>query len=210
MGMFDTYDNLNPDYIPDNTTPEPSEKYFKVDKILPRPMYSIKNNLVGYSWTNGEFFDFTISVDSMITINSDSLVYEKPGEKPDELTVGKYKGQKAYNTQDIKSWTFVGRSTSNAAPYMWVEDKELTYPTDGDQSIIMNTNMTDRYILVNIYNFRWEEMYSQQAEIGESEIIINVNKELSEKLASGVYYCTVKICSEESAFLKDKFMISII
>ena len=74
----------------------------------------------------------------------------------------------------------------------------------------MNTNMTDRYILVNIYNFRWEEMYSQQAEIGESDIIIKVDKELSEKLVSGIYYCVVKICSEESAFIKDKFMISII
>ena len=206
MGMFDKYDNLNPEYIPDNSSPKDIEDYISINKVLPRTLNDVRGRFIGYSWNYGEFFKFKISVDNMITIKEDSLVYDKTEEKPNESTVGKYEGQKAYNTVDGKSWTYVGKTDML---YIWVEDKELSYPIDGDTSIIIHRDMKDSYVLVEIFNFRWEPIYSQQSEIGESTIFIDVNEELSNKLQTGIYYCTVKICSEESCLLKDKFMISI-
>lgn len=206
MSMFDTYDKLNPDYIPDNSTPTPTEEYLTINKVLPRPLYDVRNRFIGYNWNHGEYFDFTLSVNSMITVNNDSLIFEEKEAAPDTYTVGKYEGQKAYNVVDAKSWTYVGRTDSL---YIWVEDTELSYPINGDKSIIIYRDMTDKYILVNIFNFRWEQVYCQQSEVNESSIRLTVDDELSKKLVSGIYYCTVKICSEDSCLLKDKFMISI-
>ena len=204
--MFENYDKLNSDYIPDNSTPKPFNRHLNIHKVLPTPMYDIKNRFVGYSWSSGEYFDFNISVDTTIIVDNDSIIYDNAGEKPDEFTIGGKEGQKAYNTADSKSWTFVGKSDNI---YMWVEDREIIYPVNGDKHITLHTDMTNKFILVDIFNFRWEKMYSQQSEMNESNISISVNEELSKKLLSGVYYCTVKICSEGSALLRDKFAILI-
>lgn len=206
MGMFDKYDNLNPEYIPDNSSPEINEEHISINKVLPRILNDVRNRFIGYSWNHREYFDFKICVDNMIKIREDSLVYDKEGQKPDDYTIGKYEGQKAYNTVDAKSWTYVGRTES---VYVWVEDCEVLYPIDGEKSIIINRDMTNSYITVNIFNFRWESVYIQQSEIGQSTICIEVNEELSKTLTSGIYYCTVTIHSEDNSFLKDKFMISI-
>ena len=207
MGMFDTYDNLNPDYIPDNSTPTPLEKYITINPKLPKPLYNVKGTFLGYKWNHGEYFDFNISVNSIIKINSMSLIFEKSGEIPDNNTVGEFEGQKAYNIVDAKSWTFVGKTE---CIYMWVEDDELIYDINGDKCIEINTDMTNKYILLNIFNFRWESIYEQESKIGESSITINVNEEISKKLTPGIYYCTVKICSEDTCQIKNKFMIWII
>jgi hypothetical protein len=206
MGMFDKYDNLNPEYVPDNTTPKRLEEYLSINKVLPRPLRDVRGNIIGYGWNSGEYFNLNISVDNLIVINNDSIVYDEGNEKPTQYTVGEYKGQKCYNTVDAKSWTYVGRTDSL---YVWVEDNELTYPIDGDRSIIIHRDMTNKYILVNIYNFRWEEVYSKQSNIGESSISIVVDEEFSKLTPSGIYYCTVKICGQDDSLIKDKFMISI-
>ena len=78
--MFDNYDKLNPDYIPNNTTTYLDTEYLTIDSEVPRPMYDIKNNFIGYTWDEGESFDFKMSVDDMITIRRNSLIYEKAGE----------------------------------------------------------------------------------------------------------------------------------
>lgn len=206
MGMFDKYDKLNPDYIPNNTTTYLGTEYLTIDSEVPRPMYDIKNNFIGYTWDEGEFFDFKLSVDDMITVRENSLIYDKPGEGPDLYTIAEMEGQQAYNVVDAKSWTFTGKAENL---YIWIEDTELTYPTKGDKSIMINTDMTDAYIQMNIYNFRWENIYSQNGEIGESDIVLHIDNEMSETLKPGVYYVTLKICSEKEHFVKSRFMINI-
>ena len=110
MGMFDNYDNLNPDYIPNNTTKYIDKYYLTINSQIPRPLYDIKNNFLGYSWDNGEIFDFNMSVDDMITIRENSIIYDTPGESPDTYTIGEIEGQQAYNVVDAKSWTFSGKT----------------------------------------------------------------------------------------------------
>ena len=206
MGMFDTYDKLNPDYIPNNTTDYKDIYYLTIDSEIPRPMYDIKNNFLGYTWDKGEIFDFNISVDDMITVRENSIIYEHSGEQPDIYTVAEVEGQQAYNIVDCKSWTFSGK-TENL--YIWVEDTELTYPVNGDKSIMINTDMTDAHIQLDIYNFRWENIHTQNGEIGESDIVLHIDEEISKLLKPGVYYVTLKICSEETQFIKSRFMINI-
>ena len=204
--MFDNYDKLNPDYIPNNTTTYLDTEYLTIDSEVPRPMYDIKNNFIGYTWDEGESFDFKMSVDDMITIRRNSLIYEKAGEHPDVYTVAEVGGQQAYNVVDAKSWTFTGKSSNL---YIWVEDDELTYPVNGDKSIMINTDMTDAYIELDIYNFRWEKIYSQNGEVGNSDIVLHIDSEMSDILKPGVYYVTLKICSEKEQFVKSRFMINI-
>ena len=206
MSMFENYDNLNINYVPDNSSLKPIEKYLVVNEVLPRPLCNAKGRVIGYGWKFGEYFDFRISTDYKITVYSTSLLYNEPDTGPDGSTVGEYKGQKAYNTADAKSWTFVGMCDSI---YMWIEDSEIIYPADGDKTITMSVNMTNKHISVEIYNHRWELLYSKDGSVGESSIDIVVDEELSETLKAGAYFCLVKIISPDSSIVKDKFIISI-
>ena len=206
MGMFDTYDRLNPNYIPNNTTNYKDLYYSTIASEMPKQLYDAENNFIGYSWDKNEIFDFKISVDDMITVRENAIIFNKPGECPDTYTVATVSGQQAYNVVDCKSWTFSGK-TENL--YIWVEDEELTYPINGDKSIMINTDMTDAYIQLDIYNFRWENIYTQNGEIGQSDIVLKINEEISDILKAGIYYLTLKICSENKNFIKSRFMINI-
>lgn len=206
MGMFDNYHRLNPDYVPNNTTTYLDAEYLTIDSEVPRPMYDHKNNFIGYTWDEGEFFDFNLSVNDRIAVKENSLIFNNLGEGPDTHTVAEVEGQQAYNTVDAKSWTYVGKTNSL---YIWIEDTELTYPVKGDKSITVNTDMTDKHIELGIYNFRWEKVYSQIGKIGNSDIVLQIDEEMSNILRPGVYYVTLKICSEETQTIKSRFMINI-
>lgn len=206
MGMFDRYDNLSSDYIPDNTTTYLDKEFLTIDSQIPRPMYDINNNFIGYSWDKGELFEFEVSVDDMITVRKNSLLFNNTGEAPDSYTVAETIGQQAYNTVDAKSWTFVGK-TDNL--YNWIEDDELLYPVNGDKSIIIHTDMTNKYIELSIFNFRQELVYSQQGVLNESSLMLKVDEELSKILNSGIYNVEVKICSDEMDFIKSRYLFSI-
>ena len=74
---------------------------------------------------------------------------------------------------------------------------------------MINTDMTNAHIQLDIYNFRWENIYTQNGEIGESDIVLKIDGEISKMLRPGIYYLTLKICSEERQFIKSRFMINI-
>ena len=207
MGMFDKYDKLNPDYIPDNSSQDSDDfDYTLLDNDLPRTMYDALNRFIGYTWNHNESFDFVLSVNDTISIKKDSIIYNEPGKCPNKYTVANREGQQAYNIVDAKSWTYIGRADSL---YVWVEDDVLTYPIDGDKTITVNTDMTDKYIQLDIFNFRWEKVHSTTSANNESIIVLKIDEEMHKKLPSGIYYITLKICSEDSVQLKDKFMVSI-
>lgn len=203
MGMFDTYDRLDPDYIPDNTSPKYCNRYLTITNKLPRITYDTKNRFIGYSWDYGDIFDFTISVDDVIAVRKDSLIFNNTGEKPDNNTVGIYKGQQAYNTVDGISWTFVGQS---ADIYIWKQDEKLTYPMDGDKKLIIKKDMQNKSIVVDIYNFRWENLMSFTND-NSSTIDISINDDVNKKLLKGVYYCTVFIVDSDNRYLQNKYML---
>lgn len=205
MGMFDTYDSLNPNYIPDNSTNK-IEQYKYIEKELPYKVYDIKNRFVGYKWNYNDRFVFPISVDNTICVDEDALIYTNKDECPDTHTVGTHIGQKAYNTIDSKSWTYCGESNNI---YLWVEDDFIIYSAKGDKEITLSTDMNERKIEVTIYNFKWEVVYKHMGDIGASTTHINIDNELNEVLVPGLYYVVINISGEDTSQMFSKYNIII-
>lgn len=201
MSIFDNYDNLHPDYIPDNTSPSISNDRRYFDEKLPKRVCNIKGNFVGYKWTYGDTFDLTFTVEDTINVYSNSILYNKIGEQPTTETAGET-GQQAYNLVDVKSWTCVGISSGL---FIWVEDDCVSYPADGDMSITFTPFNTEKQIEVEIYNFRWE-LVDTYSNLGATTIKIVVDKDTSIKYKPGVYYCLVKAINGEQSTLQQKTM----
>lgn len=202
MGMFDNYD-YPIQTVPDNSTPKPSNEYHTIGEkdVIPRKVYNIKNNFVGYQWNYGDTFTFTLSCVEKIKVKDDAIIYHDCGEVPSTSTVG-YPGQQAYNIPDCKSWTCIGLYKGL---FIWVQDDYVTYPTDGTEEIDLTPVAKDTQLDVTIYNFRWEPIHTF-TQSGANEISCVVNKDISEDLVPGVYYCTFRVTSGEASHLRDKFM----
>lgn len=203
MGMFDTYDKLNPNYIPDNST-DKVEQYKCIKNELPYKVYDIKGRFVGYKWNYNDRFVFPISVNNTICVDEDALIYTNKDECPDIYTIGTHEGQKAYNTIDSKSWTYCGESDSI---YLWVEDDFIIYPVKGEKEITLSTDMNERKIEVTIYNFRWNVVYKQVGDIGASTTHINIDNELNKVLIPGLYYMVINISGEDTSQMFSKYKI---
>ena len=191
MGMFDSYDNLNPDYIPDNihtATPQ----YVVLDTSMPRPVYNIKGELLGYEWTWGENFGYGITNQFTITVFSNSIIYSNPGEAPINETEG-VEGQQAYNTSECISWTCVGLDNGS---YKWVQDDFITYPINGDKVLTFTPNMDGKKLQATIYNFRGEQVY-EATEDNVYAMVIPVNDDLNKIMLPGTYSLRLAIIDNE-------------
>lgn len=62
MSIFTNYDNLSPDYIPDNISEREHIEEVKNNKP-PRVVLNAKKQFIGYCWYNGEKFDFIVKTD---------------------------------------------------------------------------------------------------------------------------------------------------
>lgn len=206
MAMFDIYDKLNPNYIPNNTSEQHDEGYTKLSDVIPCELYDSKQNFLGYGWNFGEQFSITLSVDDVIKVSENSLIFENANEEPNELTPAYILGQKAYNTADARSWTFVGRTNSL---YIWVEDEYVIYSTSGTKTIKIQRDLTDQHVELNILNFRREVVYTQLGETGDSDIVLNVDEDMLSILTPGLYYADIKICSDEETRVKSELIFII-
>ena len=206
MGMFDTYDNLIEDYTPNNTSKLKLNKCDIVDGTLPKKVFNSRGKHVGYTWHKGEYFDFTLTTNTEISVRDDAIILEEKGLVPDVTTVGRYEGQRAYNIIDGKSWTYTGKKNNL---YIWTLDDILSYPSDGDKNISINTDMTNKHLQVDIHSFRKELLYSIKNENDSPDITIKVNEEFSNKLSCGLYYATLKVCGKDTTYNKFRFIIVI-
>lgn len=59
MSIFTNYDNLSPDYVPDNISEREHTEEITNNKP-PRVVLNAKKEFIGYCWYNGEKFDFTV------------------------------------------------------------------------------------------------------------------------------------------------------
>lgn len=200
MSMFDNYDNQNIFHVPNNISVNPAKEYNTIDTSIPKKIYDIKNNFIGYSWDYGDTFDLILSVNNKIPVKHDSIIFSEPNITPTTDTAG-YKGLQAYNTIDNKSWTCVG--TINGL-YVWVEDDEVTYAINGTTIIEMQRDVMDKTIIVDIYDFRWEHIKSYE-ESNSHTIACRID----DTLQSGLYYCTVKLVGENKNELISKFSLTI-
>lgn len=203
QSMFSRYDNLNANYIPDNSSPEQSKEMIEICHKLPKELFDVKGRFIGYSWSEGDTFIFPVTVNTVIKVDKDSIIYEKAGEHPTESTPAQRAGQQAYNIVDCISWTYVGRADSF---YIWVKDDTFTYSTDGEVELTIQRDMTDKQLEVQVFNFRWEHIHSF-IESGVPNIDCDFNKDITSKFNSSVYYCLVKITSKTSVETVRKFML---
>lgn len=202
MGMFDNYDKLNPDYIPDNTSPEQSHDYVTFKNELPRVSYNIKGNPIGLSWCYGDEFELKFTAKQKIKVAENSITYTTADEAPGYDTEG-VASQQAYNTVDCKSWTCVGVSSGH---YIWIEDDDVIYSLQGTKEIEMIPDMEGKTLVVDIYNFRWEPVHSISA-LSATDVSLYLNKDLSEIFKPGTYYSVLKIQGEEDVIVRDKVML---
>lgn len=171
---------------------------------LPRKEYDITGKFIGYSWSYGETLVIPYSVDKVIYVEEDALVFDASGASPSTSTVGTF-GQKAYNTADRKSW--VCRTLDNAE-YAWEEQAEFTYPLNGNKKIVLvlDQDIDNISIGFSISNFRREEVYSViYSNAREASLVID--SELSNKLISGIYYCTVTILGASDKRVDSEFVL---
>jgi hypothetical protein len=193
--MFTNYQNLSDYYIPNNLnkqikTPQSYTKLERNKASKPYELYNIKNELEGYYWYEGEIFNLEFNIDGEITIESNSLIFNAPGECPNLLTEGRI-GQKAYNISDLISWTCISIAVDN---YIWEQDSEFIYPLGAEKSVFVSAKeyLKDKIIKATFYNFRLEEMFSKTFE-GQSQIIISIDNELKDFFKKGIYYCSLEV-----------------
>lgn len=202
MSMFDNYDNLSANYVPDNTSPKPSDEYFTLaDDALPRPAFNIKGNFIGYTWTAGDTFDMKFSVKDIVKVDKNSIIYYNTGVCPTTETMGS-PGQQAYNVPDTKSWTCV---KFDDGLYIWVEDDVITYLADGEVELDFTPSMEGKTLQLDVYNFRWEHFHTFSS-LGAAEIVCTLDKDITEKFKPGVYYSTLKVLGDSTSVLHDTYM----
>ena len=204
--MFDSYSNLSGIYVPNN-----SEKNFYYYRLFNdneiKKEYNIKGDFIGYSWVYGTTLIIPYSLNKIIYVEEDALIFDVEGEEPTTETIG-IKGQRAYNTYDIKSWTC---ETLDQATYNWVEDKEFTYPINGTKEITLVTekDTLGKTVLFTIKNFRHEVVYSNEYPVANI-INLTIDDELSKKLLKGTYNCYIDLIEDEVSFANcAKFNITI-
>lgn len=199
MSMFDSYDNLSPDYIPNNSVEKHTHTYAEIDTTLPRVVHNAKGTKVGVSWNHGEEFDLYLDATPTVKVLEDSLVYRESGAEPNESTKG-YAGQQAYNTYDRKSWTCVGEG---GGFYIWKEDRKLVAPDCGTKELVFRNESNDFLVSAKVYNFRWELIYQKDFN-GANTIVLPVNKEFNDIVNPGTYYCTIVVTNEEESEIVSK------
>ncbi|MBO7734736.1 MAG: hypothetical protein J6S67_19405 [Methanobrevibacter sp.] len=201
MSMFTPYENLNPDYSPNNInipTPSPRRKLYQ---FLPIEERNIVGKFVGCSFNYGDTLSLVFDINPKIKVEADAIVYEITGQEPTSSTEGHY-GQRAYNTVDLKVWIC---KTLDQTVYEWEEEKDFTYPCYGEQEVVVKLygdSVENNNFEVTISNFRMEEVitFSTDKEprvtSGINNIKIFIDEEISKLLLKGVYYTTVKMIDE--------------
>ena len=204
MGMFDTYDNINTNYIPDNINKQLPQYYNIIDDTYPKKLYDMKGRFQGFSWNYGDEFEFKLTVNNVIKVNKDSIVYTGSGEYPYVGTLG-YKGQQAYNIVDNKSWTCIGEVNGLN---LWVEDEEIIYDSKGTKEIEFITDMTNKGLILQIYDFQWEPIKSFE-NFESTELVCTINKDIYNDIKRGLYYAILYVLEDNVKHIKNKFIISI-
>lgn len=207
--MFANYENLSNTYVPNNQKKEfIRQEVF--DQNLPKKEYNIYGDFIGYSFNYGDTVVIHYSINKTVFVEDNAIVYTEAGECPNDSTTG-IKGQKAYNTVDLKCWICTSLDSSI---YEWKEICNFIFPKKGTQEITLfskynNKNLQDENnisIKFTIRNFRYEILYSNiYSSDGDIDIIID--KELSAILLKGIYYCSVEIFNENISYIDSTFLL---
>lgn len=198
MSMFDNYQNLNPNYAPDNRR-KTVRKTECFNANIPQKQTNAMGEFIGYKWNEGDIFAFSVNMNDSICVESDAIIYDTPQESPNSQTVGDF-GQKAYNTSDMKSWICL---SCGQLDYEWELQKCFIHPRKTKRMITLKNNirLANQTVDMSIKNFRDEVIYSSSVVCDENcEVVIDITKEISDILLSDDY--TIEFREQNGVFIK--------
>lgn len=187
MGMFDTYDNVPIDYVPDNMNPPVLPQTFTIetDHIIIETSLGKKQN---YMWEYGATFSLDFDTKINISVEDNAIIYNEAGEYPTDITVGVV-GQKAYNTKDIISWQLdsITDNGDETFTYNWNRLADFTYTT-GNQDITLVMDLTDKTVDIVFLDWFNNEFYTETLIPNNNILTFNMTEDLSKKFIKGIYY----------------------
>jgi hypothetical protein len=194
--VFENYQNVPDNYIPNNLS-----KYFpkeedlgKLVTVASNNLFEVRNieeDLVGFTWSEGDSVTIKFLLSGSIFVEEDSILYYNKGESPSSVLEG-FQGQRAYNILDLNSWTCDKLSDGRLT---WVQDISFTFPNSGKRlELDLSSYIEGKSLQFIIYNFRHEPIFTKTL-AGSSEVTIVIDKELSDKLVKGIYYCSLKLAN---------------
>ncbi|MBO7211316.1 MAG: hypothetical protein J6V44_09990 [Methanobrevibacter sp.] len=203
--MFTNYENLDSSYVPNNINKK-IEKQLMLDDEIPKVKYDKFKQIVGYSWSYGDTFSIKYTVARSVYVEENAIIYYND-EHPGSSTVGIY-GQKAYNLKTRQSWVCMSLDSSS---YNWVELIPFTFPANGTNKVYVEPDFdySDMTAKVIIENFRHEEIYSTSGSVSKGYMTIDIDKELSEKLIQGIYYCYIILSNSEKEIVDKKYTFTV-
>lgn len=217
MSMFTPYENLNPDYSPDNMTRDIVTKLPYAREVIPKGVPVVEKNIagrfVGCSFNYGDTLPLEFNINPRVRVEKDALILSSD-EEPTAATAG-FLGQRAYNGDTMREWVC---ETLDQTVYMWREEPEFSVPIcapDGQEIVVKPFgDVVWTATEVSIKNFRREEILSFSTEDGSAvldgdSVKINITEDsyksdeedlikAPKKLLKGVYNTTVKLTAENS------------
>lgn len=227
MSMFDSYQNLNDDYVAKNIDCNMPEKREYYSDKLPQIEFNIKGEFVGYSWAYGDTLRIELPIDRTLLVEDNAIIFSIKNQIPNENTVGEY-GQKLYNAIDKKLWECksIGQTT-----YVW-EELPFSIPKNGVKPVLFpfDYDLSNKQVSISIYNFRMEKIYNNTSPlqlllvdnttISSNDVILNmrmpysllsiyldIDKELSSKLLKGQYTIDIVIFDDTTSYKNTSYSL---
>lgn len=172
--MFDNFQNLDPDYIPNNIKKEElidREEY----KDVPYDIVDNKEHFYhryrdgqeGKSFAYGQEISFDFEVDDVAYVEEDAFVSYTKDEEPTTETKGEY-GQYFYNILDEKLWKCISRGQT---VYQWQRIRPFTIPVKGSQMVYLDA--IDGEVECDVFNRNGEIVYRKVIEGGVRTLTID-------------------------------------
>ena len=167
MQLFDNFDNIPQNYIPNNMFPRIPEIMVALDNDTVKPIFR-DCRLVGYKWNWGDVVKLPIKNEIHIKVPNGSLTTDTAGEEPTKQTVGDFIGQKFYNFKDFRSWTL--KEVLEAEP----PEPEINPENSAVDFGIVGQSKTDTELYIPqddtpVYDYIWEEdpMFTYSKNMGQ-------------------------------------------
>lgn len=192
--MFDNYDNLQQNYVPNNLdkkfpTPRHCPKVMPCRPDKPYEMYNELGELIGYFWYYGDTVTLQFDIFGEYTVEQNAIIYYESGQVPTTETKSIVGGH-CYNVPDHKVW--VCTRVENGV-YTWEERSwdDIESPC-ASKPIYVDAEdyLKGKTLYFTIYNFRGEKIYEETIE-ATTDAVFNVDEELSKTMVRGTYTVTL-------------------
>lgn len=190
--MFDNYENLNSQYIPTNISRAPIKPQCPPNICQPeipnKPYEEInaKGELVGYWWNYGDTINLDFNLSGYVTVDgSNNYIDVLSFIQNKQINITLYN----FRHEQITNMLFKGS-----------DYKDLKYdiiPVNEHTIGIFYTYSNDTGTYNKVYlpqDYIKDTTYYE----GNLSIVFPIDKELSQALVPGIYYCSLTIIGEES------------